>query len=169
MSLPHREMPRKTPYSWGVLNIRPALAAVVSSFLVLSLSACEKPNPGASVVSGTSVAHSEALCWSEDEAITPKSCAQDIIANAAADPSIGTIEVLADQTVGISVDPKVAELGWYVAIGGQRFNDTAITSTYYRFTFPKVSVPEEGYDLQVIAEGKGNATRGIWVFKLIGN
>ncbi len=168
MSLPHREMPEKTPYSWGVPNIRPVFAALISSVLVLSLSACEKPNPGASVVSGTSVAHSEALCWSEDEAITPKSCAQDIVTNAKADPSIGTIEVLADQTIGISVDPKVAELGWYVAIGGQRFNEDAITETYYRFTFPNVTVPAEGYDLQIIAQGKGNATRGIWVFKLIG-
>lgn len=161
-------MCQKTPYSWDVPHIRPALVAIVSSVLALSLTACEKPNPGATVWSGTSKAHSEALCWSEDEAITSKSCAQDIVANATADPSIGTIEVLADQTVGISVDPKVAELGWYVAIGGQRFNDTPITSTYYRFTFPKVSVPEEGYDLQVIAQGKGNATRGIWVFKLTG-
>lgn len=152
-----------------MLNLRRALVALFSSILVLSLSACEKPNPGATVWSGTSKAHSEALCWSDDEAITSKECAQDIVTNATADPHIGTIKVLADQTVGISVEPKVAELGWYVAIGGQRFNDAPITSTYYRFTFPKVAIPAEGYDMQVIAQGKGNATRGIWVFKLVGS
>lgn len=83
------------------------------------------------------------------------------------DPRVATVSIRTDQTVGISVDPDVAASGWYVAIGGQRFNDAAITDTYYRFTFPKVSIPEGGYDMQIIAQGKGNATRGIWVFKLV--
>ena len=143
------------------------LASVISGLFVLTLTACEKPNPGATVWSGTKSEYREAVCWSEQEAITPEDCAQDIVDSALADPEVATIEILTDQTVGISVDPKVAELGWYVAIGGQRFNDAPIFETYYRFTFPKVSIPEGGYDMQVIAQGKGAATRGIWVFKLV--
>lgn len=143
------------------------LTSVISGLFVLSLTACEKPNPGASVWSGTKSEHREAICWTDQDAITPEDCAQDIIDSALADPTVATIEILTDQTVGISVEPKVAEHGWYVAIGGQRFNEAPIFETYYRFTFPKVSIPEGGYDMQVIAQGKGNATRGIWVFKLV--
>ena len=134
---------------------------------MLTLTACEKPTPGVSVWSGTKSEHREAVCWTEQDAITPEDCAQDIIDSALASKDVATIEILPDQTVGISVDPDLAEFGWYVAIGGQRFNDAPLTETYYRFTFPKVSIPEGGYDLQVIAQGKGNATRGIWVFKLV--
>ncbi len=133
----------------------------------IGLTSCEKPNPGVTVWSGTNSEHREAVCWTEQDAITPEECAQDIVLSALNDPEVATIPVLADQTVGISVDPDVAEHGWFVAVGGQRFNDGAIYSTYYRLTFPKVYIPEGGYDMQVIAQGKGNATRGIWVFKLI--
>ena len=140
---------------------------ILTSLLAVTLTACEKPNPGITVWSGTQSEHREAVCWTDQDAITPEECAQDIVLSALNDPEVATISTLPDQTVGISVDPDVAELGWYVAIGGQRFNDGAIYSTYYRFTFPKVSIPEGGYDMQVIAQGKGNATRGIWVFKLI--
>ncbi len=143
------------------------LATASAGVLAFTLTACEKPNPGVTVWSGTNSEHREAICWTEQDAITPEECAQSIVLSALNDPEVATIPVLADQTVGISVDPDVAELGWFVAVGGQRFNDGAIYSTYYRFTFPKVSIPEGGYDMQVIAQGKGNATRGIWVFKLV--
>jgi hypothetical protein len=131
------------------------IAPVLIALLGLGLAACQKPNPGVSVWSGTNSVHREAVCWTELDAITPEGCAQTII------------EILSDQTVGISVDPEVAEFGWYIAIGGQRFNDSPIHETYYRFTFPKVAIPTSGYDMQIISQGKGSATRGIWVFKLI--
>jgi hypothetical protein len=143
------------------------LTSVISGLFVLSLTACEKPNPGITVWSGTDSEHSEAVCWTDQDAITPTDCAQDIIDSALASKDVATVSIMTDQTVGISVDPDVADLGWYVAIGGQRFNDAPIFETYYRFTFPKVSIPEGGYDMQVIAQGKGSATRGIWVFKLV--
>lgn len=139
----------------------------MSGFLLFSLSACEKPNPGATVWSGSDSKHREAVCWTDQDAITPENCTQNIVELAQRNPDIAAIAVLPDQTIGISVDPKVAEFGWYVAIGGQRFNDEPIYETYYRFTFPKVSIPQTGYDMQIISQGKGNATRGIWVFKLI--
>ena len=143
------------------------IAPVFIALLGLTLSACQKPNPGVSVWSGTNSVHSQAVCWTQQDAITPEECAQTIVESAINSPEVGTIEILSDQTVGISVDPDVAEFGWYIAIGGQRFNVSPIHETYYRFTFPKVSIPTSGYDMQIISQGKGSATRGIWVFKLI--
>lgn len=143
------------------------LVSLISGVFVLTLTACEKPNPGAAVWSGTKSEYREAICWTDEDAITAADCAQEIVISAMNDPDIATIQIRSDQTVGISVDPKVAELGWYVAFGGQRFNEAAIYETYYRFTFPKVAIPENGFEMQVIAQGKGNATRGIWVFKLV--
>jgi hypothetical protein len=142
-------------------------APVLIALLGLGLAACQKPNPGVSVWSGTNSVHREAVCWTELDAITPEGCAQTIVESAINSPEVGTIEILSDQTVGISVDPEIAEFGWYIAIGGQRFNNLPIHETYYRFTFPKVAIPTSGYDMQVISQGKGSATRGIWVFKLI--
>ena len=147
--------------------LKSRVLAVSSIALVLALSGCSKNNPGATVWSGTKSAHTNAACWSEDAAVTPKACAQQLVAGASTSKSIPTVAVTADQTIGISVDPKVAENGWYVAIAGQRFNDQAITGTYFRFTFPRVSVPAAGYDMQIIAQGKDGATRGIWLYKLM--
>ena len=143
------------------------IAPAFIALLGLTLSACQKPNPGVSVWSGTQSVHRQAVCWTQQNAITPEECAQTIVESAINSPEVGTLEILSDQTVGISVDPDVAEFGWYIAIGGQRFNDSPIHETYYRFTFPKVSIPTSGYDMQIISQGKGSATRGIWVFKLI--
>lgn len=140
--------------------------SLVTVLTVGLLSGCTKPNPGATVFSGAVSAHREALCWSADAAVTPENCAQDIVDQAMSGPDVATIPVTHDQTMGISVDKAVAENGWFVSIGGQRLNDKPITETYYRFTFPSVTFPADGYQLQVIAAGKGNATRGLWVFKL---
>ena len=148
-----------------------SLRKIVASALVvsaaLSLTACSQHNPGATVWSGTSSAHREALCWSEDAAVTADNCAQDIVTGALSGPEVAEIPVQKEQTVGISVDPAVAEKGWYIAIGGTRINENPITSTYYRFSFPVESVPAEGYALQVVAQGTGSATRGLWLFKLV--
>jgi hypothetical protein len=133
-----------------VLKSRVAIASITVA-LALGLTACEKPNPGATVWSGTHSEHREAVCWTAQTAITPENCAEEIIASALSDTKVGTIEVMSEQTIGISVDPEVADLGWYVGIAGQRFNETAIYETYYRFTFPRVAVPESGFDLQSIA------------------
>ena len=61
-------------------------------------------------------------------------------------------------TVGISVDPIVAEGGWSLQIGGQALASD-LTDAYYRFTFPEqVATDGPGYTLQVIAAGQ--AQRG---------
>ena len=45
---------------------RPVLAGSLALVGVLALTACEKPPPGVSVVSGMTSANRAALCWSFD-------------------------------------------------------------------------------------------------------
>lgn len=148
-------------------SLRKIAAIAVLALAASTLSACSQHNPGATVWSGTSSAHREALCWSADAAVTADNCAQDIVSGALSGPEVAEIPVQKEQTIGVSVDPVVAEKGWYIAIGGTRINENPITSTYYRFSFPVESVPAEGYALQVVAQGTGSATRGLWLFKLV--
>ena len=145
---------------------RPVLLAM-ATLLVLPLAACSKPAPLASVVSGMSQGHEEAICWAFDsDAIDPAVCGADALSKAVAGGRVPHIAVLPGATVGISVDPVVAETGWFPSISGQRLTQEPITTTYYRFTFPEFQqVPAEGVTLEVIA-GADDKTRGIWVFAL---
>ena len=76
------------------------------------------------------------------------------------------VPVIPGQVIGISVDPVVADAGWFPVIGSQRLTQQPITSTYYRFTYPDLQeVPADGVSLQVVAGADG--TLGLWVFQLI--
>ena len=134
---------------------------------VLSLAACEKPGPGVSVVSGMTSAHRTALCWSFDgEPLSAQTCAQDVVTEALDGADVARIPVIPGQVIGISVDPVVADAGWYPVIGSQRLTQQPITSTYYRFTYPDLQeVPAAGVSLQIVAGSEG--TLGLWVFQLI--
>lgn len=142
-------------------------AVVVAASAVLLLSGCDKPAPGISVFSGTATEHRQAVCWSfESEALEPGDCAQDLLTEASAGDAVARIPVVPGDTIGISVDPKVAEAGWTPVIGQQRLTTTPLETTYYRFTYPDLQeVPADGVLLQVVA-GRGESTRGIWVFRL---
>ncbi len=146
---------------------RRALAVPVALVGVLALSGCEKPAPGVTVVSGTDSAHRAALCWSFDgEPLSAQTCAQDVVTQALEGADVARIPVIPGNVIGISVDPVVADAGWFPVIGSQRLTQQPITSTYYRFTYPDLQeVPADGVSLQVVAGNDG--TRGLWVFQLI--
>ncbi|MCF8531232.1 MAG: hypothetical protein K9G69_08090 [Candidatus Nanopelagicales bacterium] len=146
---------------------RLAAIALLATSATLILSGCTKPAPGASVFAGTVTQYREATCWAfNSEELGTGECAQDLIAQAAAGDAVSIIPVIPGETIGISVDPVVADTGWYPVVGNQRLSSTPITSTYYRFTFPELQeVPAEGLLLQIVA-GSDSKTRGIWVFKL---
>lgn len=146
---------------------RPVLAATVAMLSVLGLAACEKPAPGVSVVSGMTSAYRAALCWSFDgEPLSAETCAQDVVTEALDGADVARIPVIPGQVIGISVDPVVADAGWFPVIGSQRLTQQPITSTYYRFTYPDLQeVPADGVSLQVVAGADG--TLGLWVFQLI--
>lgn len=139
----------------------------VAALLVLGLSGCQKPFPGVTVWSGTASKHIPAVCWSAEggSAAGGGRCAAGLLEQAAAGGA--PVTVAPGNTVGISVDPAVAENGWSLAIGGQDLV-TNIRDTYYRFTFPEQGASEAlGYSLRVQANSAEGAPRGIWFFRLV--
>lgn len=154
------------------VRIRPvatrASAIALVAVAAFALSSCEKPSPGVSVVSGTTSAYREAVCWSFDGApLSPDTCSADAVSEALAGGTVARIPVVPGDTIGISVDPKVADVGWYPVVGSQRLTQAPVFTTYYRFTYPDLQpVPPTGVVLQVVA-GQGESTQGIWIFQLV--
>ena len=142
-----------------------AAGAVV---LALALAGCTKPGPGITVFSGTTSANREAACWSFDgTGIDASTCAQDVLDSATAGDAIASIPVIPGTVVGISVDPKVADVGWTPRVAGQPLVAEPLTTTYWRFTFPEFQeVGDDGLTMEIVA-GEGDATRGIWLFQLV--
>jgi hypothetical protein len=148
---------------------RRSLAIALVALSPLVLAGCEKPYPGVTAWSGTASKHIEALCWQPEEVggLTARECAEDVLASASAGQGITTLEVAPGDTVGVSVDPVVAEGGWSLQIAGQTLA-TGLTDTYYRFTFPEqVATDGPGFTLQVIAAAQPNGARGYWFFQLV--
>ena len=146
---------------------RLALTVAALAAVTVALAGCEKPNPGASVYSGTTTQYRQAACWSADGSIDATACAQAVLAKAKDGVTIATVPAVPGQVIGISVDPVVADAGWYPRINGQNITQSPITSTYYRFTFPDFQeVSKDGIALEVVA-GAADATKGIWLFQLV--
>lgn len=150
------------------MRTRIVVLSAVALTAAVALTGCEKPAPGVSVVSGTTSAYRPALCWSfSGEALSAESCAQDLVTRAFDGGSAATIPVVPGATIGISVDPVVADTGWYPVIGTQKLTEQPLTTTYYRFTYPDLQeVPADGVPLQVVA-AEGGSTVGLWVFALV--
>jgi hypothetical protein len=151
-----------------MMHARLPLLLAGTAVLALSLTACEQPNPGATVFSGTTSQWRQAACWAgEGESIDANACAQEVIQKAAAGGQLASIPVVPGQTVGISVDPVVADAGWSPRINGQNLTQSPITSTYFRFTFPEFQeVAADGLMMELVA-GQADATRGVWLFQLV--
>jgi hypothetical protein len=147
---------------------RTVTVLAVSALVALGLTACDKPNPGATVFSGTTSQWRTAACWSgTDQPIDASKCARDVVDNAVAGATIGTIPVVPGQVIGISVDPVVADAGWVATVNDQNITPAQVTSTYFRFTFPDLSkVPAEGIVMKIVAGKTGNL-KGLWLFKIV--
>jgi hypothetical protein len=147
---------------------RTALVVAGSVLLVAGLSACEKPNPGATVFSGTTSRWQQAACWSHDSAaVDTNKCARDVVNNTIEGATVPTIPVVPGQVIGISVDPSVADVTWQARVNNQSITTSPISNTYFRFAFPDLSeVPPEGILMQIVA-GKEGAPKGIWLFKIV--
>lgn len=150
-------------------SARRSLAITLVALSPLALAGCEKPNPGITVWSGTRSEHTQALCWQPEEgqALGPRDCAQDVLDAAGKGEGIPRLEVSPGDTVGVSVDPVVAESGWSISIAGQTLA-SGLTDTYYRFTFPEqVATGGPGYTMQVVAAAQPTGSRGYWFYQLI--
>ncbi len=143
---------------------------VVSVLAALALAGCTKPSPGVSVVSGTTTKHQQAICWTfEQDRLEPGMCAQEVVSEFVSGARMTKIPVAPGQTVGISVDPTVADVGWTPIIGNQPLVSQPLNLLYYRFAYPELQeVPEGGLDLQIVA-GSVDQAKGLWAFKLVPN
>ncbi len=136
-----------------------ALACVVVS-VAATLAGCSKPGPGVTVWAGTSSVHREARCWAFEPTgvIDGPSCAPDA-------DTTGTLKVSPD-TIGISVDPVVAENGWIPVVEGKPLVAVPLKVTYYSFTLAEADL-QAVRRLQVVGlAADGKSARGVWYFQL---
>lgn len=148
------------------MKIRRIAPIAALGLAALALTGCTKPSPTVSVVSGTHSVNEEALCWDFNVDESGLDC-QNLATNLQdAMPSALAVPSMIGNTVGISVDPVVAEEGWTAFFNGQPLSQTPITETYYRFTIPAgTTLDAEGTPLAV-ASISDNKMRGLWLFKI---
>lgn len=140
--------------------------ALVGVAVLLCATACEKPTPEASIYSGTSNAAVEAACWNFDDAPADPSCASGLSAGEVAERE-GVITVRAGDTIGITVEPDVAEAGWAVQIGDQSLSAQRLDETYFRFALSEADLANAPFELKVFGyPGEGDQPRGLWLFRL---
>ncbi len=135
---------------------------------VLALSGCTQPTPDVTVWSGTASVVRQATCWSTDASVSEavKNCISEAQSKPTTD--IPTIAVTPGNVVGINVDPQVAEATWLPSVGQQPLAEAPISDSYYRFTYPNVQTPPQGYLLAVTAKGaSADQNRGLWLFRLV--
>lgn len=109
----------------------------------------------------------EAACWAaEADGVQTEECAADILTT---EGNLGDRILFAnsDDTVGISVDPDVAEAGWIVRVAGQPLMTQPLRESYFRFPMP-FGAPEEGFPMQVVS-GADSEVKGVWLFRLVPN
>jgi methionine-rich copper-binding protein CopC len=150
------------------------IAALVGAMIAtVGLAACEKPAPGATVFSGTTSAHREAVCWAPEanEAFVEADCSISLQSseefNQRLLDKVAIVATTPGETVGISVDPAVAESGWLVSINGRALTREPISEEYFRFTMPPQ--PLRKGDAQLVIQAltdDGEAIRGSWIFGL---
>jgi hypothetical protein len=146
------------------MNARRPLACVAAVGALLALSACEKPAPIVTVVSGDESVYAEASTWCF-EGQTGDECAER-------ETEVTSIPVRAGETVGVDVDKELAEGGWYLELsapGGEGEQEPQRSEPqeghYFNFTAPSLAAGST-LDLQVRAIGEGEEPRGEFRFRL---
>ncbi len=136
-------------------------AVAVLATALMSLTACTKPAPSVTVVSGANSVHSDAACWAVGCTRAP------------APSATSSLAVTPGRTLGISVDSEIAEAGWQAAIivdgQAQPLDPQIIHKRYWRMTFPegaRGSFPAQGLQLQIVSQAETNGRTGVWVFTL---
>ncbi|HVQ18998.1 MAG TPA: hypothetical protein VMT27_08175 [Actinomycetes bacterium] len=137
------------------------------------LSGCDKPTPNVTVFSGTTSEHRDAICWSPDadQAIEQSDCSIELQStedfNQRLLDKVAIVPTTPGETVGISVDPVIADNGWQVSINGRPLTRQPVTENYFRFTMPPQ--PLRNGDAQLVVQAltsDGKAVRGSWIFGL---
>ncbi len=151
------------------MNARRLLASASAVGACLALSACEKPVPIVTVVSGGESVYTEASTWCF-EGQTPPDCAQR-------ESGVPSLSVRGGETVGVDVDRELAERGWYIELAepeGQGAEGSQPSQPqrsgeqdghYFTFTAPNLP-PGSELLLHVRAVGEGDQDSGEVTFRL---
>ena len=144
-------------------SVRPGLIAAGA---LLALTACEKPSPIVTVVSGGQSEYAEAnvFCF-EGQSIEAGDCATR---------HDGTTEigVRGGETVGVDVDKELADSGWFIELsdpaqGQQAQPQRSEPQDGHYFTFTAPNLPT-GATLQLTVRSldEGGTNNGEWSFTL---
>ena len=155
---------------------RVALPTAVLVFSLLALTGCDKPHPNATVFSGSNSVTRAAICWSPDanRTFTDSECLVQVAdgklsAQAVAELAdyLEPIPVKPAQTIGISVDPEIADAGWTITINSRPLNSQPISTTYYRFALSERDLRRGSLEMRVFAAADDQKSqRGYWLFEL---
>lgn len=143
-------------------------AAAFAGLGLFALTGCTKPTPEVTIWSGTSSVVRPATCWAPDTNIPQ--AVRDCISQANTRPAgeIPTLAVAPGTTLGINVDPDIAEATWLPSISGQPLSQKPLSDSYFRFDFPSINIPDEGFILTVTARGTAaDQDRGLWLFRIV--
>ncbi|AZK94754.1 MULTISPECIES: DUF2771 family protein [Streptomyces] len=138
-----------------------AAVAIVGAGL-LTLSACEKPTPVATLTIGSESVNTEAACYNDG-----KPLAKDVY-DACMKETGKTLEVDPDLPLRIGVDPAIAENGWVLGVEGSLSNEAEESKKTYQSVNSRAFFPPGGQDklrLQIV-EVKDQQPVGVWQFQL---
>ena len=121
------------------MNARRLLHSAFAVGALLALSACEKPTPLVTVVSGGTSVYSEASTWCfEDQ--TPPDCTER-------DQGTTRLQVRGGETVGIDVGKELVDDGWFIELSDPQAQDAEAQpqrsepQTGHYFTFDAPNLP----------------------------
>lgn len=150
------------------MNARRRLLATASAAgALLALTACEKPAPIVTVVSGGESVYSEAVTFCfEDQSLENDDCA-----TRAEGPT--RLDVRGGETVGVDVDRELADSGWFIELsdpagqGEQQQPQRSEPQTGHYFSFTAPNLPAgASLRLTVRSLGEGGEPNGEWAFDL---
>ncbi|MGH8867235.1 MAG: hypothetical protein ACRDYU_04480 [Actinomycetes bacterium] len=141
------------------MRVRLAVAVVGAMLGMALLGGCEKPTPLVTLTSGTSSVHAEAVCYAGDGGeISERACRQPA-------SEARTLNVPVSSSVGVGVDPELADQGWRITINGQPATQQILDTTFYRFGLSPQAFRQGPLELQV-ATVDGRQLTGLWLFRL---
>lgn len=146
---------------------RRLIAAASATFALTALTACEKPAPIVTVVSGGESVYSEATtyCFDEGQTLAAGGCAER-------PAEVEVLETRQGERIGIDVDKELVERGWQLEIvdpaDPQRTQaSSTITDHYFPFTAPGIA-PGSRLRLTVRTVDAQDQPTGEWQFELVG-
>ncbi len=145
---------------------RRLLAAASATLALAALTACEKPAPLVTVVSGGESVYTEAAtyCFDEGQTLQAGTCPTRAT-------TVPQLRVRQGERIGIDVDKELVDRGWQLEIvdpgDPQRTQaSNTITDHYFPFTAPGIA-PNGTLLLTVRTVDADDAPTGEWRFELV--